>query len=55
MADLKAGVYHYVSRDHSLERRCVLEGRAAQQLAGSFPSASFLVGLSSIHWREAWK
>ena len=55
MPDLKAGVYHYVSRDHSLERRCVLEGRAAQQLAGSFPSASFLVGLSSIHWREAWK
>src|SRR5271166_1006321 len=52
---LNAGVYHYVSRDHCLERRCVLEGRAAQQLAGSFPPASFLVGLSSIHWREAWK
>src|SRR5208337_876080 len=55
MPGLKAGVYHYVSRDHCLERRCVLEGRAAQQLAGSFPPASFLVGLSSIHWREAWK
>jgi hypothetical protein len=41
MAGLNAGVYHYVSRDHCLERRCVLEGRAAQQLAGSFP-ASFL-------------
>ena len=52
---LNAGVYHYVSRDHTLERRCVLEGRAAQQLAGSLPPASFLVGLSSIHWREAWK
>src|ERR1043166_8537333 len=45
----------YVSRDHCLERRCVLEGRAAQELAGSFPPASFLVGLSSVHWREAWK
>jgi len=55
MPGLNAGVYHYVSRDHCLERRCVLEGRAAQQLAGSFPPASFLVGLSSIHWREAWK
>jgi SagB-type dehydrogenase family enzyme len=55
MPGLKAGVYHYVSRDHCLERRCVLEGRAALQLAGSFPPASFLVGLSSIHWREAWK
>ena len=55
MPGLNAGVYHYVSRDHCLERRCVLEGRAAQQLAVSFPPASFLVGLSSIHWREAWK
>jgi len=52
---LSAGVYHYVSRDHCLERRCVLEGQAAQQLAESFPPASFFVGLSSIHWREAWK
>ncbi|MBI4550670.1 MAG: SagB/ThcOx family dehydrogenase, partial [Candidatus Latescibacteria bacterium] len=55
MPGLHAGVYHYVSRDHDLERRCVLEGRAAQQLAESLPPASFLVGLSSIHWREAWK
>jgi SagB-type dehydrogenase family enzyme len=55
MPGLKAGVYHYVSRDHSLERRCVLEDRAAQQLAGLLPPASLLVGLSSIHWREAWK
>ena len=55
MPSLSAGVYHYVSRDHCLERRCVLEGQAAQQLAGSFPPASFFVGLSSIHWREAWK
>jgi nitroreductase len=55
MPGLSAGVYHYVSRDHCLERRYVLEGRAGQQIAGSFPPASFLVGLSSIHWREAWK
>ena len=55
MPGLNAGVYHYVSRDHCLERRCVLEGRAAQQLADSFLPDSFLVGLSSIHWREAWK
>ena len=52
---LAAGVYHYVSRDHVLERRCALEGRAARQLAEVLPPASFLVGLSSIHWREAWK
>jgi len=51
---LDAGVYHYLSRDHLLERRCLLDYSDAQRLTcgdGQF----FLVGLSSIHWREAWK
>jgi SagB-type dehydrogenase family enzyme len=52
---LEAGVYHYVSRDHCLEQRCLLEGGAAAELAATLPADSFLVGLSSIHWREAWK
>jgi SagB-type dehydrogenase family enzyme len=52
---LEAGVYHYVSRDHCLERRCFLEDGAAADLAYALPTDSFLVGLSSIHWREAWK
>ena len=52
---LPAGVYHYVSRDHVLERRCALEGRAAEALAAALPPDALLVGLSSIHWREAWK
>jgi SagB-type dehydrogenase family enzyme len=52
---LPAGVYHYVSRDHVLERRCVVAGQAAQQVAAALPPMSLLVGLSSIHWREAWK
>ena len=55
MPGLSAGVYHYVSRDHVLERRCAVEGQAAQQLAAALPPAALLVGLSSIHWREAWK
>jgi len=55
MAGIDAGVYHYVSRDHCLEGRCILDGRAAQDVAGSLPPASFLMGLTSIHWREAWK
>jgi SagB-type dehydrogenase family enzyme len=51
-----AGVYHYVSRDHCLERRCTLSGAEATQLArGLLPQGSFFVGLTSIHWREAWK
>jgi len=44
---IKSGVYHYVSHDHSLEQRC----RFADNLADS----GILIGLASIHWREAWK
>src|ERR1039458_10441601 len=55
MTGLGAGVYHYVSRDHCLERRCMLADQAARDLAESLRLASFLLGLSSIHWREAWK
>ncbi|MBI3411257.1 MAG: SagB/ThcOx family dehydrogenase [Planctomycetes bacterium] len=51
----EAGVYHYVSHDHCLERRCFLEEGAATKLTEALPKDSFLVGLSSIHWREAWK
>jgi SagB-type dehydrogenase family enzyme len=50
-----AGVHHYVSHDHVLERRSSLGGEAAQELERLLPGGSFLVGLSSIHWREAWK
>jgi SagB-type dehydrogenase family enzyme len=52
---LEAGVYHYVSRDHRLERRFTLTVDAAAALAGRLPARSFLIGLSSVHWREAWK
>lgn len=52
---LIAGVYHYVSRDHLLERRCTLSADGAQRLAGALPPEAFLIGLSSVHWREAWK
>lgn len=55
LPDLEPGVYHYVSRDHCLERRCFLEDSAAAELASALPADSLLVGLSSIHWREAWK
>ncbi|NWG88066.1 MAG: SagB/ThcOx family dehydrogenase [Hydrogenophilaceae bacterium] len=47
-AGLNDGVHHYVSRDHVLEQRCALNGAA-------LPAGGFLVGLSAIHWREAWK
>lgn len=44
---LPCGVYHYVSHDHALERRCQFERNASTE--------ELYIGLSSIHWREAWK
>ncbi len=46
---LEDGVYHYVSRDHSLERRCGVSDKIAAAAPGMW------IGLTSIHWREAWK
>ena len=57
-------VYHYAPRDHALEERCVFEppddgaARRADVVAGHAAGGtapSFLVGLTSIYWREAWK
>jgi SagB-type dehydrogenase family enzyme len=50
-APLTAGVYHYLSHDHLLEQRC----RSQHALTDLLPEGGFLLGLSSIHWREAWK
>jgi len=45
-------VCHYAPREHALEERCVFEG----ERRGPFRSADhFLVALTSIIWREAWK
>jgi SagB-type dehydrogenase family enzyme len=44
---IESGVYHYVSHDHRLERRC--------QFPDKVVDSGLLIGLSSIHWREAWK
>jgi SagB-type dehydrogenase family enzyme len=48
--DLSDGVYHYVSRDHVLEQRFRPSANP-----GSSDDAKLFIGLSSIHWREAWK
>ncbi len=45
MDGLADGIYHYACRDHLLEQRCAIR----------LPFTGLLVGLSSIHWREAWK
>src|SRR3989442_3946435 len=51
----RPGVYHYAPQDHGLERRADVDPSVWTALMAAFPEDSFLVGLSSIHWREAWK
>lgn len=48
-------LYHYLSKDHALERRAEGDGERWAQFMRPFPAGSFFFGLSSIHWREAWK
>lgn len=50
-----SAVYHYASREHGLERRGECSKGEWQTLTQGFPSHTFFAGLSSIHWREAWK
>ncbi|MCU7938303.1 MAG: SagB family peptide dehydrogenase [gamma proteobacterium symbiont of Bathyaustriella thionipta] len=50
LEEISEGVYHYVSRDHILEKRCQFSLKKS-----ILPDNSFLIGLSSIPWREAWK
>jgi SagB-type dehydrogenase family enzyme len=51
----KAGVFHYAPHEHALEERFLLAPTLWQALARGLPDDSFLVGLTSIYWRESWK
>ncbi len=57
MAELGAspGLFHYAPREHGLERRADCPADLFSRLLHGFPPRAFLLGLSSIHWREAWK
>ena len=48
-----AGVWHYAPDRHVLERRCAFEPAAWNDAIAD--RSAFLVALTSIHWREAWK
>lgn len=50
-----AGLYHYAPREHALERRMDCSARVLASLLKDFPRGAFLAGLTSVHWREAWK
>ena len=49
------GVFHYAPSEHGLERRAEVAPPVWTSLMRAFPESSFLVGLTSVLWREAWK
>ena len=49
------GLYHYTAKEHALELRAELPQESFDSLMQEFPSAAFLVGFTSVNWRETWK
>lgn len=48
--DLPSGLYHYCAKEHGLEQRCL-----TTLTHDVIPKHSFVLGLSSVPWRESWK
>ena len=49
------GLYHYVPKEHGLELRAELPKESFTLLMQEFPRNAFLVGFTSVNWRETWK
>ena len=49
------GLYHYAVREHALELRAQWQNRTFAALMRAFPPGAFLVGFTSVNWRETWK
>ena len=50
-----AALYHYAPKEHGLERRADCPADTMAALIEPFPEQAFFFGLTSVHWREAWK
>jgi len=48
-------VCHYAPQEHGLEQRAEFATELWERLCGRLPQDTLLIGLTSIHWREAWK
>jgi len=48
-------LHHYTPYEHGLELRAKLRPEAWHALSSEMPADAFLVGLTSIPWRESWK
>ena len=53
--NLKPGLYHYAPKEHGLELRAEFAAEQVARLLAPFSQGAFLFGLTSVHWREAWK
>ena len=53
--ELTPGLYHYAPKEHGLELRAEFPAEQIARLLTPFPPGAFLFGLTSVHWREAWK
>jgi len=49
------GLFHYAPAEHGLERRADCPPALFERLMRGLAAGAFLVGLSSVYWREAWK
>jgi len=49
------GLYHYTAKEHALELRAELPKESFTSLLQGFPPNAFLVGFTSVNWRETWK
>lgn len=52
---LAGGIYHYNSLGHALEKRADIPDPLWQDIVSHFGAEGFLIGISSIFWRESWK
>ena len=55
MDAIKAGVHHYNPLIHGLEPRISTPAEIWNSIRKHFDTEGFLIGLSSIFWRESWK
>jgi nitroreductase len=48
-------VCHYAPKEHALEVRAEFPIATWNEMNAGLPKGAFFIGLTSIHWREAWK
>jgi len=48
-------LHHYAAKEHALELRARWPDDSYEKLLKGFPRGAFLLGLTSVIWRETWK